>query len=30
MMQEYLQSSEIIDWQHPEILELAHHLASTL
>jgi ribosomal protein S18 acetylase RimI-like enzyme len=29
-MQEYLQSSEVIDWQHPEILELAHHLASTL
>ena len=28
-MQEYLQASEIIDWQHPEILELAHHLAST-
>lgn len=28
-MQEYLQSSEIIDWQHPEILELANQLAST-
>ena len=28
-MKEYLQVSEIIDWQNPEILELAHHLAST-
>jgi transglutaminase-like putative cysteine protease len=28
-MQEYLQFSEIIDWQHPEILELAHQIAST-
>jgi transglutaminase-like putative cysteine protease len=28
-MQEYLQASEIIDWQNPEILALAHHLAST-
>jgi transglutaminase-like putative cysteine protease len=28
-MQEYLQSSEIIDWQHPEILELAYQIAST-
>jgi Transglutaminase-like superfamily len=28
-MQEYLQASEIIDWQNPEILELAHYLAST-
>jgi transglutaminase-like putative cysteine protease len=27
-MEEYLQPSEIIDWQNPEILELAHHLAS--
>jgi ribosomal protein S18 acetylase RimI-like enzyme len=24
----YLQASDIIDWQHPAILELAHHLAS--
>ncbi|WP_310483870.1 GNAT family N-acetyltransferase [Chamaesiphon sp. VAR_48_metabat_403] len=24
----YLQTSDIIDWQHPEILQLAHHLAS--
>jgi transglutaminase-like putative cysteine protease len=28
-MQEYLQSSEIIDWQNLEVLELAHRLAST-
>lgn len=28
-MQEYLQVSKIIDWQNPEILELACHLAST-
>jgi ribosomal protein S18 acetylase RimI-like enzyme len=28
-MQEYLQYSEIIDWQNSEILGLAHHLAST-
>jgi transglutaminase-like putative cysteine protease len=28
-MQEYLQASEIINWQNPEILELAHRLAST-
>ena len=28
-MQEYLQSSEIIDWHHPEILALAHQIAST-
>jgi transglutaminase-like putative cysteine protease len=28
-MQEYLQSSEIINWQNPEILELAHYLSST-
>ena len=28
-MKEYLQSSEIIDWQNPEILELAHRLAAT-
>jgi transglutaminase-like putative cysteine protease len=28
-MQEYLQASEIIDWQNPEILALAHHLDST-
>jgi ribosomal protein S18 acetylase RimI-like enzyme len=28
-MQEYLQSSEIIDWQHPEVLALAHQIAST-
>jgi transglutaminase-like putative cysteine protease len=27
-MEEYLQASEIIDWQNPEILELAHRLAS--
>ncbi len=27
-MQEYLQASEIINWQNPEILELAHRLAS--
>jgi transglutaminase-like putative cysteine protease len=27
-MQEYLQNSKIIDWQNPEILELAHRLAS--
>jgi transglutaminase-like putative cysteine protease len=27
-MQEYLQASEVIDWQNPEILELAHRLAS--
>jgi transglutaminase-like putative cysteine protease len=27
-MQEYLQASEIIDWQNSEILELAHRLAS--
>jgi transglutaminase-like putative cysteine protease len=27
--QKYLQTSEIIDWQNPEILELAHRLAST-
>ncbi len=27
-MEKYLQSSEIIDWQNPEILELAHRLAS--
>jgi transglutaminase-like putative cysteine protease len=26
--QKYLQASEIIDWQNPEILELAHRLAS--
>ena len=24
----YLQASNIIDWQHPEILQLAHHLAA--
>jgi ribosomal protein S18 acetylase RimI-like enzyme len=28
-MEEYLQASEIIDWQNPTILELAHRLAST-
>jgi transglutaminase-like putative cysteine protease len=28
-MEEYLQASEIIDWQNPEILELAHRLALT-
>jgi transglutaminase-like putative cysteine protease len=28
-MQEYLQASETINWQNPEILELARHLAST-
>jgi Transglutaminase-like superfamily len=27
--QKYLQTSEIIDWQHPEILELARQLAAT-
>ncbi len=27
-MQEYLQSSEIINWQHPEVLALAHQIAS--
>jgi transglutaminase-like putative cysteine protease len=27
--QKYLQASEIIDWQNPDILELALHLAST-
>ncbi len=28
-MKEYLQTSEIIDWQNPEILELATQIAST-
>jgi transglutaminase-like putative cysteine protease len=28
-MEEHLQASEIIDWQNPEILELAHQLRST-
>ncbi|AFY91711.1 GNAT family N-acetyltransferase [Chamaesiphon minutus] len=28
-MQKYLKSSEIIDWQHPDILALAHQIAST-
>ncbi len=28
-MEKYLQISEIIDWQNPKILELAHRLAST-
>jgi transglutaminase-like putative cysteine protease len=28
-MQEYLQASQIIDWQNPEILELAHRLVAT-
>ncbi len=28
-MEKYLQNSEIIDWQNPEILELAYGLAST-
>jgi ribosomal protein S18 acetylase RimI-like enzyme len=28
-MQKYLQSSEIIDWHHPEVLALAHQIAST-
>ena len=28
-MEKYLQTSEIIDWQNPEILELAYRLAST-
>lgn len=28
MMEEYLQASEIIDWQHPTILELAQKIAS--
>jgi ribosomal protein S18 acetylase RimI-like enzyme len=27
-MEKYLQSSEIIDWQHPEIIELAHQISS--
>lgn len=29
MMQEFLQSSEIIDWQHPDILQLADRIAAT-
>ncbi|HEY9599276.1 MAG TPA: transglutaminase family protein [Cyanophyceae cyanobacterium] len=28
-MESYLQASEIIDWQHPNILELANTIAST-
>lgn len=28
-MEKYLQSSEIIDWQDPEVLELAHQLTVT-
>lgn len=28
-LEAYLQASDIIDWQHPAILQLAHHLAST-
>ncbi len=28
-MKEYLQVSEIVNWQHPEILELAQQIAST-
>ena len=28
-MEKYLQSSKIIDWQNPELVELAHRLAST-
>ena len=28
-MEKYLQSSQIIDWQNPEILELANQLAAT-
>lgn len=27
-MQEYLSTSEVIDWQHPEIMQLAQQLAS--
>ncbi|MEM8640693.1 MAG: transglutaminase family protein [Cyanobacteria bacterium P01_G01_bin.54] len=27
-MEAYLQTSEVIDWQHPEIIALAQHLAS--
>jgi hypothetical protein len=27
-MEEYLQASEVIDWQHPTILELARRIAS--
>ncbi len=27
-MEEYLRSSEVIDWSHPEIIEIAKHLAS--
>lgn len=27
-MKEYLRSSEVIDWQHPEILELANQMTS--
>jgi transglutaminase-like putative cysteine protease len=27
MNEQYLQASEVIDWQHPEILQLAHKLA---
>ena len=28
-MEKYLQNSEIIDWQNPEISELARQIAST-
>lgn len=27
-MEKYLQASDVIDWQHPDIVELAHQLAS--
>jgi hypothetical protein len=27
-MEEYLRASEVIDWQHPEIVELAKRIAS--
>ncbi len=27
-MDQYLQASEVIDWQHPDIVTLAHQLAS--
>jgi len=27
-MEEYLRASEVIDWQHPELIELAKQIAS--
>nr|WP_236618793.1 hypothetical protein [Acaryochloris sp. CCMEE 5410] len=27
-MEQYLKASEVIDWHHPDIVELAHQLAS--